>query len=446
MRDFFWLVGFPAVRGKGACFVTIRGSGDQAPLDSAELADDRLAELLVERADREGVELVGPEGLLTQLTKTVLEKAMNVELADHLGYERGDPAGRGSGNSRNGSYEKTVHTDVGTVTVDVPRDRNGSFEPLIVPKGRRRLEGLNRAIISLYARGMTTRDICAHLRDLYGVEVSPDLISKVTDAVMEELVEWQNRPLDPVYPILYLDAVTVKVRDGATVIRKAAHLAVGVDLGGRKHILGVWLETTEAARFWLGVVTELRNRGVEDVLIVVCDGLKGLPEAVEATWPQASIQTCVVHLIRASLRYTSWKDRKQISAALRPIYTAPNLEAAEHEMDLFDELYGPRYPGVVRVWRDAWERFIPFLAYPPEIRKVVYTTNLIESINYQLRKVTKNRGHFPNDRAALKLLYLAIRNISNERGGAAGTGTWNWTQALNAFAVYFPRRLEGNPR
>ena len=401
-----------------------------------------LVDQLMAKVQAEGLELLGPNGLLAEITKAVLERALDEELTDHLGYDRGDPAGRGSGNSRNGTTPKMLLTEVGPIGLDVPRDRVGAFEPKIVPKRSRRLDGFNDRIVALYARGMTVRDIRAHLGEIYGVEVSPELISRVTDGVVEELREWQNRPLDPVFPILYIDALVVKVRDGGTVRNKAAYLAVGIDVDGRKHVLGCWLGAgDEGAKFWLAVLTEIKNRGVSDIIFVCCDGLKGLPDAIEATWPQAIVQTCVVHLIRGSIRYCSYKDRKTIAAALKPIYQAPGLEAAEAAMDDFELTWGERYPGIVNLWRSSWERFTPFLSYPVEIRKVVYTTNLIESINYQLRKVTRNRGHFPNDDAALKLLRLAIRNITSERGGDMGTGTWGWKQALNAFEIHFPGRL-----
>ncbi len=407
------------------------------PLVSEDVLDDLMA-----RVDEEGAELLGPDGLLSQVTKAVLERALEEELTDELGYERYDPAGRGSGNSRNGTTPKTVLTDIGAVDVDVPRDRNGDFEPKIVPKGTTRLKGFNERIIALYARGMTVRDIRAHLEEIYDVDVSPDLISRVTDAVWDELEDWRNRPLDPVYPILYIDALTIKIRDGI-VQNRPAYLGVGVDLEGRKHVLGMWIGDGdgEGSKFWLSVLSELKNRGVGDVLIVCCDGLKGLPDAIEATWEDAVVQTCVVHLLRASFRYASYDQRKKIAAGLRPIYTAPSLEAAEAALDDFDEQFGQKYPAIVRLWRDTWDVFVPFLAFPPEIRRVVYTTNQIESINYQLRKVTKNRGHFPTERAALKLLYLAVRNITTRRGGDAGTGTMGWKACLNAMAIYFPGRF-----
>lgn len=392
--------------------------------------------------DARGLELLGPDGVLADLTKRILERGLAEELTDHIGYEAGDPAGRGSGNNRNGSSPKTVLTEIGAVDLDIPRDRNGTFDPKLVPKHARRLEGFNANIVHLYARGLTTRDIRRELGRMYGVEVSPTLISRVTDGVVEELNDWQARPLESVYPIVYIDALVVKVRTSGTVVNRAAYLGVGVDVEGRKHVLGVWLgDGGEGAKFWLAVLTEIRNRGVEDVLIVCCDGLKGLPDAIEATWPQALVQTCVIHLIRASMRFCSWKDRRAITTALRPIYTAPTLEAASDAMDTFELEWGDRYPGIIKVWRSAWEQFTPFLRFPPEIRKVVYTTNLVESVNYQLRKITKTRGHFPTDEAALKLLRLGARNISDKRGGDLGTGTQGWRHALNAFEIHFPGRL-----
>jgi putative transposase len=404
--------------------------------------DPELVDRLMAEAG-DDAELLGPDGLLSELTKAVLERALATELTDHLGYEKHDPVGRGSGNSRNGTTSKTVLTDLGAVELDVPRDRNGEFEPKLVPKGVTRLAGFNERVIALYARGMTTRDIQAWLRELYGVEVSADLISTITDAVLDELREWQARPLDPIYPIVYLDAIVCKVRDEGVVRNKAAHIAMGVDVDGRKTVLGIWIETTEGAKFWLRVMTELRNRGVEDVLFVCCDGLKGLPEAIETVWPQAVVQTCVVHLIRGSMRYCGYKERKQVVAALKHVYRAATEAEAEQAFVEFEARYGARYPGIIRLWRDAWERFTPFLAYPPEIRTVIYTTNAIESMNYQLRKITKNRGHFPNDDALLKLLYLGIRNIGNDRRvGSTGGAGWHWKQALNQFEIYFPGRLQ----
>jgi transposase-like protein len=401
-----------------------------------------VLDALMASVKAEGVELLGENGVLAGLTKRILERALDEELTDHLGYERGDPAGRDNGNSRNGSTPKRVLTEIGAVDLEVPRDREGSFIPKIVPKGASRLGRFNENIIAFYAQGMSTRDIRKTLKRLYDVDVSPDLISRVTDGVVEELKDWQHRPLDAIYPILYIDALVIKVRTSGTVTNRPAYVAVGVDVEGRKHVLGVWLgDGGEGAKFWLQVLTELRQRGLTDVIFVCCDGLKGLPEAIEATWPAASVQTCVVHLIRASLRYCSWKDRKRITAALRPVYPAVSLEAAADAMDTFELTHGERYPGIVRVWRDAWERFTPFLAYPAIIRKIVYTTNMVESVNYQLRKASKTRGHFPDDDSALKLLRLISRDLSTTRGGTAGTGTHGWTEALNAFEMHFPNRL-----
>jgi putative transposase len=404
---------------------------------------DTIDALLAE-AKSSGTPIDGTEGLLNQLTKAVLERALAEEMTDHLGYEHSDPVGNGSGNSRNGHSEKAVSTTAGPVRIQVPRDRNGSFEPAIVPKRARRIGQLDEMILSLYSRGMTTRDIQDHLEEVYGVQASPALISKITDVVVDEITLWQNRPVDEVYPIVYVDAIRVRVRDKGAVALKAAHLVVGVDVEGRKHVLGIWIDDTESAKFWNQVLTQLRNRGLKDILILCCDGLTGLPDAARSVFPNTVIQTCVVHVIRNSMKFVSFGDRKKVSAAMRAIYTAPTVEAAELALAEFRKEFGKQYPGSVAVWERAWPEFIPFLDYPPELRKVVYTTNLIESINYQLRKITKNRGHFPNDEAAIKLLYLGIRNISTKRGGDAGTGTWGWKQALNSLVILFPGRLPLN--
>jgi putative transposase len=418
--------------------VTITDPENDPPADAGAAVPDEVIDAVMANVDAGGLELLGPEGVLAELTRRLIERGLSEELTEHLGYEPGDPAGRGSGNNRNGTSAKTVLTDIGAIGLDIPRDRNGTFDPQLVPKHARRLEGFNQNIVHLYARGLSTRDIRRELARMYGVEVSPALISRVTDGIVDELNEWQVRPLDAVYPILYIDALVVKVRTQGTVVNRAAYLAVGVDVDGRKHVLGVWLgDGGEGAKFWLAVLTEVRTRGLVDVLLVCCDGLKGLPDAIEATWPRALVQTCVIHLIRASLRFASWKDRKAITSALRPIYTAINEAAAADAMADFELEWGHRYPGIVKVWRGAWEQFTPFLRFPPEIRKVVYTTNLVESINFQLRKITKTRGHFPTDEAALKLLRLGARNISDKRGGDLGTGTWGWKQALNAFEIHW---------
>jgi putative transposase len=413
----------------------------------AELVSPEAVDRMLADADQAGVTA---EGLLSQLTKTVLERALGAEMDDHLGYVKGDPAGAGSGNSRNGNYAKTVTTSAGPVRIEVPRDRNSTFEPQIVPKRQRRLPQVDEMILSLYARGMTTRDIRAHLAEVYGAEVSAALVSNVTDVVADEIASWQARPLDPVYPILYVDALVVKIRDGGMVDNKAAHLVIGVDVDGYKHVLGIWIAAAEGARYWAGVLAELRNRGVKDVLFACCDGLGGLPDAIEATWPKAIVQTCVIHLIRSSMRYVVHDDRKKVAAALRPIYTALNEAAARAALEQLRAAFGKRYPGLIASWERAWEQFIPFLDYDSAIRKVIYTTNAIESINFQLRKITKNRGHFPDDDAAMKLLYLGIRNITGRHidghGPALhrheqGTGTLGWKNALNALAVRFGDRL-----
>jgi putative transposase len=383
----------------------------------------------------------GVEELLSQMTKAVLERALETEISDHLGYESGDPAGAGSGNSRNGKTTKQVQTLQGPVEITVPRDRNSSFEPVIVPKRARRLGKVEDMILSLYARGMSTRDIGSHLEEIYGAKVSAATISRVTDVISDEITEWQNRPLEAVYPIVYIDAIWLKIRDGGVVVNKACHVAVGVDVEGRKQVLGLWLGTQEGAKFWANVLTQIRNRGVKDILILCCDGLTGLPAAVNSIYPETVVQTCVVHLLRSAMKYASYKDRKNMVKDMRPIYTAPSVEAAELAMEHFAKEWQQRAPGAVMAWRNAWEDFTPFLAFTPEIRKVIYTTNQIESINYQLRKITKTRGSFPSDEAAIKLVYLGIRNIETLRGGELGTGTQGWHQALNAFAIQFPNRL-----
>jgi putative transposase len=426
-----------------------------------EMVEAGLLDHLMAKVDADGLALTGQGGLLPELVKAVLERGLQSELTDHLGYEKGDPAGRGSANSRNGSTSKTLATEIGDVPLSVPRDRAGSFEPRLVPKGSRRAGGLDEMIISLYSGGMTVRDIQHHLARTLGTDLSHDTISKITDAVADEVKAWQHRPLEEIYPIIYLDALMVKVRDGHQVRNKAAHIAVGVDLDGVKHVLGIWVQATEGAKFWAGVCAELRNRGVRDVLIVCCDGLTGFPEAIEATWPSSVVQTCTVHLIRAAMRFVSYADRKKVAAALRPIYTAPTVDVAESELLAFAESpLGKRYPAAVATWHNAWQQFIPFLAFPPELRRIIYTTNAIESLNYQLRKIIKNRGHFPGDDAAIKLLWLAIRDIEDKRARqrekekgtprdqrkaqgrlVEGATIQGWKQALGALALAYPERL-----
>src|SRR3954463_656517 len=408
------------------------------------LVDEQLAEDLIAQAQEQGVDLLGEGGLLQQMTKAVLERALTEELSDHLGYEEGDRAGRGSGNSRNGITPKRLLTEAGHVDLEVPRDRNATFDPQMVPKGSRRRDGIDALVISLCARGMTVRDIQAHLAEIYDVQVSPDLISKITDSVLEEVKEWQARPLDRVYPVIFLDAIVCKVRTDGVVRNRAAHLAVGVDIDGRKEVLGIWLEVTEGAKFWLRVMNELKTRGIEDVLIVVCDGLTGLPAAIEAVWPEAIVQTCIVHLTRASLRWVNYKDRKKVAAQLRLIYGAPSEAAARDALDAWtDSDVGRQYPAIRRQWEAAWEQVTPFFAFPPEVRKVIYTTNMIESINYRLRKISKTRGHFPTDEALIKLLYLACRDMGRtNRAGQGGRSNYNWKAALNQFDLIFPGRLD----
>ena len=372
-----------------------------------------------------GEPLTGHEGLLKGMLKASLERGLNAELGDHVGYDRGDPDAAQFPNSRNGAYSKTVASEIGDIELAVPRDRQGTFTPMLVPKGVRRLDGLDAMIVSLYAGGMTVRDIGHHLVSTIGTELSHETISKVVDAVADEVLAWQQRPLEALYPVIYLDAIVIKVRDGGHVRNKAAHIAIGVDLDGVKHVLGIWVQATEGAKFWAAVCAELANRGVRDVLIVCCDGLTGFPEAVEATWPEATVQTCVVHLIRAAMRFVNYKDRKAVAAALRPIYTAANADGALIELEAFEQTpLGKKYPSTLKAFRDAWERFTPFLAFPPALRRVIYTTNSIESLNYQLRKVTKNRGHFPNDAAAVKLLWLAICNIEDRRARDRAKCQW----------------------
>ena len=434
-------------------------SGARAAVE--ELVDAGMLDELMSKVDAGGLQLTGEGGFLSEMIRAVLERGMQAELSEHLGYDKGDPAGRGSPNSRNGSTPKTLATEVGDVELATPRDRAGTFEPALVPKGARRLGGLEEMIISLYAGGMTVRDIQHHLARTLGTELSHETISKVTDAVLEEVKAWQSRPLEELYPIVYLDALVVKVRDGNQVRNKHAYIAVGVDLDGIRHVLGIWVQSSEGAKFWAGVCAELANRGVRDVLIVCCDGLSGFPEAIEATWPQATVQTCVVHLIRASMRFVSYQDRKKVAAALRPIYTAPTIEAAETALlDFAGSELGTRYPASVATWENAWERFIPFLEFAPPVRKIIYTTNAIESLNYQLRKIIKNRGHFPNDDAVIKLLWLAIRDIEDKRARqrtkdtgkpahqrkasgrlVEGATTHGWKAALGALTLAYPDRL-----
>jgi putative transposase len=381
-------------------------------------------------------DLLGPGGVLSRLKGALMERMLEAEMSEHLGYEANEVEGRGTGNSRNGHSSKTVHTETGTVEIRVPRDRNGSFEPKVVPKHRRRLEGFDEKVLALYARGMSTRDIQGHLRELYGTDVSADLISRVTDAVIDEVKDWQLRPLEAVYPILYLDALFVSVRDGGTVVKKAVYIALGMGMDGTREVLGFWIEATESARFWLSVLTDLKNRGVQDVLFVCCDGLTGLPQAIEAAFPKAVVQTCIVHMIRASLRHVAWGDRKAVVAALKPIYAAETEDAAQRALGIFEERWRAKYPAIARQWHARWAEFAPFLSYPAEIRRTLYTTNVIESLNAQLRKVLRPKGHFPTDEAVSKILFLAL-----QRAKVHWKPPIHWRQSLAHFSLMFGDRF-----
>src|SRR3954449_3040109 len=381
-------------------------------------------------------DLTGDDGLFKQLKKAHLRRALGPDLPEHLGYEKGDPAGRGRGNSRNGTSSKTVLTDAGEVELSLPRDRAGTFEPKLIAKGQTHFDGFDDKILSLYARGMTVREIQGHLLELYGTEVSPDLISRVTDAVLDEVREWQNRPLDPVYPVVFFDALRVKIRDEGLVKNKAVYVALALNPDGDKDVLGLWIEQSEGAKFWLKVMNELKTRGLNDILIAVVDGLKGFPEAITSVFPQATVQTCIVHLIRNSLAFVSWKDRKALMPAIKAIYRAESAEMAYVRLEEFEAEWGKRYPAIGQVWRRAWEHVVPFFAFAPAIRKMIYTTNAVEALNRSLRKIIKTRGSFPTDDAALKLLYLAIRNA-----GLRWRRPIEWTAAMTQFAILFGHRF-----
>jgi putative transposase len=403
---------------------------------------DRLAELLPAGALEDALEglepeeITGPGGLLTQLAGRVIETALGAELTGHLGYPAGQAPPGGAGNIRNGSTPKTVGTELGPVQVKTPRDRDGSFEPQLVAKRQTRLAGLDDRVLDLYAGGMSVRDIAAHLSGLYGVEVGRDTISRVTDAVLEDVAAWRTRPLEAVYPIVYFDALMVKVREDRSVRSRACYLAVGVTCEGDREALGIWWQDTEGSKFWLAVLNDLHRRGVADVLIACVDGLAGFPEAIEAVFPQAWVQTCIVHQVRSSLRYVNYKDRRVLAHDLRPVYTAPNADDALVELDRFDEQWGARYPMIAQAWRRDWEHIVPFLALPEALRRVVYTTNTIEAMHRQIRKAIKTRGHFPDEQAATKLIYLAI-----ERAETKWRSVRSWTSALAALKIHFGDRI-----
>ncbi len=402
--------------------------------------DPGIAERLVAQARAEGVDLVGPGGLLSELTKQILETGLEVEMEEHLGYAKHAPEGRDGGNSRNGTRSKKVLTEVGPVDIDVPRDRDGTFEPKTVRKHQRRLHGVDAMVISLTAKGLTTGEVQAHLAEVYGTEVSRETISKITDAVLEDMGDWLNRPLDRVYPVVFIDAIVVKVRDGQ-VTNRPFYAAIGVTLDGKRDILGIWAGSGgEGAKYWLQVLTEIRNRGTEDVCMVVCDGLKGLPDAIEATWPQAITQTCVLHLIRNTFRLASRRDWDAMARDLRPVYTAVNEAQAKERLVEFHATWGQQYPAIKGLWENAWAEFVPFLDYSPEIRRVIYSTNAIESLHARVRRATRARGHFPNEQAAMKCLYLVVRSLDPT---GAGQDRWmnRWKPALNAFAITFEGRL-----
>jgi putative transposase len=415
----------------GAALPGLPGGGC---LERPELSDELIDELLGDRQSAQ--EIAGPQGLLGELTRRLLERALEAEITEHLGYRSGGAPRGGAGNARNGRPPKTVLTDQGPVRVRSPRDRNGTFEPQIVGKRQTRWVGFDEKVISLYARGLSTREIQGYLVEIYGTEVSPDLISRITDAVIEDAKLWQTRPLDSVYAIVYLDALVVKIRDGNTVRNHACYLAIGVNLEGAREVLGMWIQKTEGAKFWLHVLTELRNRGVQDILICCVDGLTGFPDAIEAVFPQAIVQTCVVHLVRASLRFVPYKDRRPVAGDLKLIYTAADQDAAADALTRFSEKWDERFPSISRSWLEHWEHVTPFLAFPPDVRRAIYTTNTIEALNRQIRKVIKTRGHFPTEDAARKLLYLAITRAETKWRQA-----YSWNACLAAFKIHFDQRI-----
>ena len=417
-------------------------SGPVVPESSVEQIADRLAGLLPEDALQvalEGLgpqEITGPGGLLTQLAGRVIETALGAELSEHLGYPPGQAPPGGVGNVRNGSTPKTLKTELGEVAVRTPRDRRGSFDPRLVGKRQTRLAGLDERVLDMYAGGMSVRDIATHLQRLYGVQVGRDTISRVTDAVLEDIAAWRSRPLEALYPIVYFDALQVKVTEDRSVCTRACYLAVGVTVDGDREVLGIWWQDTEGAKFWLAVLNDLRQRGVTDVLIACVDGLTGLPDAIEAVFPQTWVQTCIVHQIRSSMRYVSYSDRRKVAAALKPIYRAPNADAALSELERFEEAWGARYPMIADAWRARWQHIIPFLALPEDLRRIVYTTNTIEAMHRHIRKAIKTRGHFPDEQAATKLIYLAIERAETKWRSARA-----WTAARRALKIHFGDRF-----
>ena len=411
---------------------------ERLPDEMREKLPDELVDELLAGARTEE-EVVGPGGLLSQLTKRLVERAMEVELTDHLGYEPHQEPPGGAGNTRNGSTPKTLATEHGPVEIKTPRDRKGTFEPKIVRKRQRRFEGFDEKILALYSRGVSTRDIEAHLAEIYGVKVGRDLISRVTDGVMDDVRAWAQRPLDDVYPIVFLDCLVLKIREGGTVQRRALYLALGVALDGERDVLGMWFQETEGAKFWMQVLTELKQRGVQDILIACVDGLKGFPEAIEAIFPETVVQTCIVHLIRHSLKYVPRREYDQVARDLKPIYTAVDADAAQRALEHFDEKWGQRFPVITQAWLNSWEHVIPFLAFPPEVRRVIYTTNAIEALNRQLRKAIKTKGHFPNEEAARKLIYLAITNAV-PHGPEPGTGRQRCWRSRSTSETAYPTK------
>jgi putative transposase len=403
-------------------------------IDRPGLSDELIDELL--GGARSAQEIAGPDGLLGQLTRRLLERALEAEITEHLGYPAGQAPPGGAGNARNGRPPKTVITDQGPVRVRSPRDRNGSFEPKIVGKRQTRWVGFDEKVIALYARGLTVREIQGHLAEIYGTDVSPDLISKITDAVLEDVKAWQSRPLEAIYPIVYLDALVVKIRDGQAVRNHACYLAIGVNTDGERDVLGIWFQRTEGAKFWLQVLTDLKTRGVCDVLVCCVDGLTGFPEAIEAVFPQTWVQTCIVHLVRSSLRFVPYRDRRAVAADLKKIYTAVDADAAADELQRFATTWDERFPTISRSWLEHWEQITPFLAFPPDVRRIVYTTNTIEALNRQIRKIIKTRGHFPTEDAARKLIWLAI-----DRAQTKWRRAYNWNAALAAFKIHFGDRI-----